>query len=220
MNLRRFLQNILRNTIKKAIEMEVKATRSELIILKQKVGLARGGKNILKRKLDALVVELMKMLERIKEVRKEFNKVYEEANKAVGMAIAYDGVPALKSIGAATGMKIEVDLIPKNIMGVKVPEVKYEIEERGKVISPFTTSFRIYRVKEAYEEVVKKAMDLVEVEIGVKRILTEVEATKRRVNALDYKIIPEMDDAIRFIQLSLDELEREDFVRLKKVAGA
>jgi len=200
--------------------MEIKATRSELIILKQNVKLAKGGKDILKRKLDALVVELMKILEKVKEVRKEFNEAYVGANKAVGMAIAYDGVGSLKSIGAASGMKIDVTVTPKNIMGVKVPEVDYEIEEKGQIVSPFTTSFRVYRVKDAYEDVVKKAMDLVEVEIGVKRVLIEVEATKRRVNALDYKIIPEMEDGIKFIQLHLDELEREDFVRLKKVASS
>ncbi|HDR53411.1 MAG TPA: V-type ATP synthase subunit D [archaeon] len=199
--------------------MEVKATRSELINLKQKVKLARGGKDILKRKLDALVVELMNMLDKVREVRSEFNVAYEKANKAVGIAIAYDGLAALKSISAVSGMKIDVDLKPKNIMGVKVPEVNYSLEERGQVASPFTTSLRVYRVKHAYEDVVKKAMDLVEVEIGVKRLLKEVESTKRRVNALDYKIIPEMEGAIQFIRLHLDELEREDFVRLKQVAA-
>ncbi len=199
--------------------MDIKPTRSELINLKQRIKLARKGRDILKRKLDALIAELQKYLEAAKDARREFNEAYDNAKKKMDLAIAYDGLAAIKATALGSLMNLDVSLKPKNIMGIWVPEISYEISGNLGGVSPLTVSTRIHEASQAYREAVEKAMALVEAEMIVKKLLLEIDATKRKVNALDYKLIPDLEDAKSFISLHLEELEREDFVRLKKVAG-
>ncbi|MFW5984373.1 MAG: V-type ATP synthase subunit D, partial [Halobacteria archaeon] len=108
----------------------------------------------------------------------------------------------------------------KNIMGVVVPQiegskVKKDVGERG--YSLLDTSARIDEAAEAYEELLDTIILAAEIETAMKKMLDEIEKTKRRVNALEFKLIPELKDAQEFIELRLEEMEREEIFRLKKI---
>ena len=197
--------------------VDYKPTRSELIRLKQRVKLATKGKDILKRKLDALVVELRKMLSEVKEARKEFNELYEEARKTMALALAYDGIVAIKSAAINSGITLDLEIQQNNIMGINVPKISYQIHSEGNYL--MGSSLRIIDAAKKYRELLLKAIGLIETEVAVKKMLVEIDSTRRRVNALDYKVVPELQDAVRDIGFHLAENEREDFVRLKKIAG-
>ena len=104
-------------------------------------------------------------------------------------------------------------------MGVVVPQVEGQnltstIEERGTGLiggSPY-----IDEAADAYSSLIAKIVKAAEMEATLKRLLEEIEATKRRVNALEFKVIPEMKEAQTFIQLRLEEMEREETFRLKR----
>ncbi len=197
--------------------VDYKPTRSELIRLKQRAKLATKGKDILKRKLDALVVELRKMLSEVKEARREFDEAYGRARKSMALALAYDGIVAIKSAAINSGARLELEVEQRNIMGISVPKINYTVSSEGKVL--MGTSLRIIDASRRFQDVLLKAIGLIETEMAVKKLLLEIDATRRRVNALDYKVIPELEDAVRDIGFHLAESEREDFVRLKKIAG-
>ncbi len=193
----------------------MRATRSELLRIRERVKLARKGKDILKKKLDSLVNELYSRIGRVKRARKEFLELLKEAEKIVKLAIAFDSLQAVRSASLSSELEVELSLKEKNVMGVVIPEISYEIKKGA--FGSLAMSSRIIEAREKFVEVIEKAVPLVEQEFAVRRILEEIERTKRRVNALERKIIPELEENMRFISMKLDEMEREDFVRLKKI---
>jgi V/A-type H+-transporting ATPase subunit D len=105
-------------------------------------------------------------------------------------------------------------------MGVVVPKiesssVRKHINDRGYGI--IGTSSRIDEAVDAYEVLVEKIISAAEIETTIKKLLDEIEKTKRRVNALEFKVIPELTEARDFIMLRLDEMERENTFRLKRI---
>ena len=113
----------------------------------------------------------------------------------------------------------EVELSSNNIMGVVVPSVsgtnlKSTFKERG--VGFIGSSPYIDEAGESFGNLIEKIVKASEMEATLKRLLQEIEATKRRVNALEYKVIPELEEARVFIQLRLEEMEREETFRLKR----
>ena len=113
----------------------------------------------------------------------------------------------------------DVKLTTKNIMGVKVPkieasEIKKAFMERG---YGMFNSVAIDEAAEAYEKLAEKIIIAAEVETSMRKVLNEIEKTKRRVNALEYVVIPQMEKVKDFIRLRLEEMERENIFRLKRI---
>jgi V/A-type H+-transporting ATPase subunit D len=110
----------------------------------------------------------------------------------------------------------------KNVMGVVVPTIQGEsvrtpLLERGYGV--IGTSPRIDEAANRYEALVETVIKAAEIETSIKKMLDEIEKTKRRVNALEFKVIPELEQARDFIRLRLEEMERENVFRLKKIKG-
>ncbi|MCQ5375037.1 MAG: V-type ATP synthase subunit D [Methanomassiliicoccales archaeon] len=202
------------------VKRELNPTRSELLEIKKKIKLTEAGYKILKMKRDGLILEFFKILEEAKDVRAKIVRDYERAMQKIAIAKAVDGVIAVKSAAFALRVHPEVKLRSKNIMGLVVPEIestsiRTTLEKRGYGVigtSPF-----IDEAAEAYEELVETIIKAAEIETTMKRLLDEIEKTKRRVNALEYKVIPELKEAEDFIEFRLEEMERENIFRLKRI---
>lgn len=202
--------------------IDVKPTRSELMKLKVKIKLAKAGHNLLKKKRDGLILDFFEILKQAKTIRAELNYSYANAKGRSDAAQAIEGKIALKSAAAALKDKPMVELETKNIMGVVVPKiqsngVKKSLFDRG--YGTLKSSVYIDEAAEAYEDVVEKIILAAEVETAIRRLLEEIEKTKRRVNALEFKAIPEMEKQAAFIRLRLEEMERENVFRLKRIKG-
>ncbi len=203
-----------------AIKDTIKPTRSELIGLKKKIKLSESGHKLLKMKRDGLIIELFDILNKAKNVRSEVEKDYEIAQQNLNIAKAIEGVVAVKSTAFALKDTPMITLESKNVMGVVVPRikstsVKKNIIERGYGI--IGTSSRIDEAADAYENLVEKIIIAAEIETTMKKLLDDIEKTKRRVNALEFKVIPELSEARNFIMLRLEEMEREETFRLKRI---
>ena len=198
---------------------DVKPTRSELLKLKKQIKLAKSGYNLLKKKRDGLILEFFEILKRAKTLRQELVEEYKIALEKINIARTLEGDLKIKSIAMAIKNVPEVKLTTKNIMGVKVPkiessEIKKGFMERGYGVY---SSSAVDEAASSYEKVVEKIILAAEIETSMRKLLSEIEKTKRRVNALEFIVIPSLDKQKSFIQLRLEEMERENIFRMKRI---
>ena len=198
---------------------DIKPTRSELLKLKKQIRLAKGGYNLLKKKRDGLILEFFEVLKKAKSLREELVNEYRIALEKINIARTLEGDLKVKSIAMAIKDIPDVKLTAKNIMGVKVPkiessEIKKAFMERGYGVY---NSSAVDEAAEAYERVAEKIILAAEVETSMRKLLNEIEKTKRRVNALEFVVIPNLDKVRSFIQLRLEEIERENIFRMKRI---
>jgi V/A-type H+-transporting ATPase subunit D len=200
--------------------LDVKPTRSELIQLKNRIKLSERGHKLLKMKRDGLILEFFKILNEARNVRTELDAAYERSREKINLASAVNGVVEVRSTAFTAKESPEISLSGKNIMGVVVPKisstgVRKSMYERGYGI--IGTNSYIDEAADSYEDLVEKIITAAELETTMKRLLDEIEKTKRRVNALEFKVIPELTAAMKFIRFALEEMERENTFRLKRV---
>lgn len=199
---------------------DVKPTRSELIELKRKIKLSESGHKLLKMKRDGLILEFFEILKKAKTVRAELDEQFVVSQEKINVAKSVEGIVTVKSTAFSFKDTPRLEVESKNVMGVVVPKIesssiKKDINERGYGI--IGTSSRIDEAAEAYENLVDKIILAAEIETTIKKLLDDIEKTKRRVNALEFKVIPELSEARDFIILRLDEMERENTFRLKRI---
>ncbi|MDX1612443.1 MAG: V-type ATP synthase subunit D, partial [Candidatus Thermoplasmatota archaeon] len=203
-----------------ALKDEVKPTRMELIELKRRIKLSEKGHKLLKMKRDGLIIEFFDLLEEAKEAMAQLADAHRHASRMMAIAQAVDGEIVVKSAALSVQNSPRIGLETKNIMGVVVPRIESEdvhtkLTERGYGL--IGTSTRIDQAVDSFEDLVEAIIKAAEMETGLKKLLEEIEKTKRRVNALEFKVIPELKEARDFIAFRLDEMERETTFRLKKI---
>ncbi|MEK6868739.1 MAG: V-type ATP synthase subunit D, partial [Nanoarchaeota archaeon] len=167
---------------------DVKPTRSELLKVKKQIKLAKSGHSLLKKKRDGLILEFFEILKKAKTLRQELVEEYKIALGKINVARTIEGDLKVKSVAMAIPEIREIKLAAKNIMGVKVPkiessEIKKAFMERGYGVY---NSSAIDEAAAAYEKVVEKILLAAEVETSMRKLLNEIEKTKRRVNALEF----------------------------------
>ncbi|NQV08831.1 V-type ATP synthase subunit D [Candidatus Woesearchaeota archaeon] len=201
------------------MSLKVKPTRSELIKLKRRIKLANSGYNLLKKKRDGLILDFFEVLKKAKTIRTELTEAFLGAQNKINIARVLETDLKIKSIAMALKNRPEIQLETKNIMGVKVPKIEAtEIQKKFTNRGPgYFNSAAISETASAYEKVVEMIMVAAEVEVSLRKLLQEIEKTKRRVNALEYVVIPDMEKTQGFITLRLEEMERENVFRLKHI---
>lgn len=200
--------------------IEVKPTRSELTKLKKKIKLAKSGHALLKKKRDGLILDFFEIMRNAKTINQELYQNFKSALNKINIARTLETDLRIKSMAMAIKETPQIDLKTKNIMGVIVPKIQSKsvqkhILERG--LGVVTSSCVIDEATFAYEKVVENIIAIAEVETSIKILLQEIEKTKRRVNALEFAVIPQMEILERFIKLRLEEMEREGIFRLKRI---
>jgi V/A-type H+-transporting ATPase subunit D len=199
---------------------QVNPTRMELLKKKTQIRLAEQGKDLLRQKMDALIREFFRIMTTVSRSRDELEEVAEDAGRALVIAQAVDDSIALKSASFATKRQIVLDIHGKNIMGVPVPVIEKKsmvqsVLDRGYSITG--VSGRIDEVAEKFEIELDLITGLAETETALRRLGEEIQMNRRRVNALEQVLIPELKRQAKYIRITIDEREREDLYRLKKV---
>ena len=199
---------------------DVKPTRKNLMAIEDRIELSERGHDTLEKKRDGLIMEFMDILDQAQDVRSDLNENYEAAQHKINMARAMEGDVAVRGAAAALQEHPELTTESKNIMGVVVPQiesskVRKSLDERGYGV--LGTSARIDEAAEAYEELLETIILAAEVETAMKKMLDEIETTKRRVNALEFKLLPELKSNQEYIEQKLEEQEREEIFRMKKI---
>ena len=199
---------------------QVNPTRMELIKKKAQIKLAEQGRDLLREKMDALIQEFFNIMDSVSKSREELEIVAKVAQRSLLTALAVDDSVTLKSASFATRKGLFIDIKGKNIMGVPVPvlekkRISKSILDRG--YSIIGVSGRIDEVAEKFEMELDLIIGLAETETSLKRLGGEIQMTRRRVNTLEQVLIPDLKKQAKYIENTIDEREREDLFRLKKV---
>lgn len=198
----------------------INPTRMELLSLKNRTKLAVKGHGLLKEKRDALIKEFFDILDRVKGVREAAERSLKEANEALLEAQIAMGDLAVRKASLSVKESIDVDIKSRSVMGVSVPVTNVKMEERSIIDRGYSFSDTTIQLDEAakkFEESIKFLIELGEVEKTIFLLAEEIEATKRRVNALEHIMIPRFENTEKYIDMRLHEMERENFVRLKMI---
>jgi V/A-type H+-transporting ATPase subunit D len=198
----------------------VNPTRMELLKLKDRVNLATKGHKLLKEKRDALIMEFFNILDRAKGVREKVEEKLSESFADLMVAQTTMGDFAVRKAAMSVQESLDIDVDTRSVMGVNVPIIEYNdikksLIERGYGLAD--TSAKLDEASKGFEEVIELILELSEVEMTVKLLAGEIESTKRRVNALEHIIIPRLQNTVKYIEMRLEEMERENFVRLKMI---
>jgi V/A-type H+-transporting ATPase subunit D len=197
--------------------LDVNPTRMELLRLKKRIVLARRGHKLLKDKQDELVRQFLGIIEETKRLRTEADReslsVYQSWSVAEGIL----GTGTLAGLFRMPGARTTVRFSTKTIMSVKVPSLEADVEGDPLEYGAAQSSMLLDRCVGKYRRLLDTLLKLAELEKTSILLAEEIEKTRRRVNALEYILIPNIADTIRYITMKLAEMERSNLTRVMKV---
>ena len=203
--------------------LQVSTTRMELLAKKAQIALATQGQELLEQKRTALMRELMRVADRVMTSSDALQQSAADARRALARAEVVAGTEAVRSAAIATRGELAIDVQAANVMGVSVPVIEQKRIARsalGRGYSISGTSVTIDEAAAAFEAEVDSLIQLAESELRLTRLAAEIQRTSRRANALEHVLIPRLVAERDTIQMALDERERADRFRLKRVKQA
>jgi V/A-type H+-transporting ATPase subunit D len=197
--------------------LNINATRMELLRLKKRLKIAQRGHKLLKDKRDELMRQLLSIIDEVKSLRFSIEKEFQSILESFMLAKAEMGPFQMEQELLLPTKTISVSVEQKNLMSVHVPV--YTREVKGDIISYgyFNTSGELDISLIKFDEFIESLLALAEKEKTVQLLANEIEETRRRVNALEYKLIPNLIETIKSITMKLSETELANTVRLMKI---
>jgi len=203
-------------------KLNVNPTRMENTRLKARLSTAKRGHKLLKDKQDELMRRFIELIRKNKAIRMEVEKELQDSFKEFLLASAVMSPELLEEAVVFPKESISVDIKKKNVMSVHVPVMNFirKLEGDEGSIYPYGFAQTSSELDDAISKlygIMARLLELAEVEKTCQLMADEIEKTRRRVNALEYRTIPELQETIRFIRMKLDENERSTITRLMKV---
>jgi V/A-type H+-transporting ATPase subunit D len=193
-------------------------TRMELLALRKRRDIAERGRDLLREKLDALMIELLENVRQIAELRERSHMLLQEAYSLFIEAQMVHGLARLEQFAVGVEDRYDLDTSTRNVIGVSLPQLQMEVPPiKTAPYNLLATSAKLDEATMKMTEALKAIAELSSAEASTRKLAQAIASTKRRVNSLDYVIIPRVLQSIRYIQMHLEELEREDFFRLKRI---
>lgn len=205
------------------MEIRVNPTRMELNRLKKRLKMAQRGHKLLKDKRDELIRQFLILVRKNKDLREAIEEELSDAFAKFLLARAVMPEYNLEEALMYPTKKVTLEIEKQNIMSVYAPKFIWHEDtgqEEGGSIYPYgfaETSAELDSSIETLSGVLTRLMELAEVEKAVQLLAEEIEKTRRRVNALEYVVIPELSETIKYITMKLEENERGALVRLMKI---
>ncbi len=197
--------------------IDVNPTRMELLRIKKRLLIAQRGHKLLKDKQDELLRQLLLMINEVKELRINIEKDFHLILEGFMLAKAKMGPFQTEQELISPVKEVNVTITEKNIISVKVPVFEKTVSGEMIAYGFLNTSGETDVSLIKFEKFLESLFILAEKEKAVHLIADQLEETRRRVNALEYKLIPDLGETIKFITMKLEENERSSIVRLMKV---
>ena len=199
------------------MKLDIPPTRMQLLRLKRRSVVARRGHKLLKDKQDELMRQILELVKSIRDLRL---RIEDELRAAFGyfyFASSKQAPKATDEALLATTKIIDVDYTTERILNLRVP--KFSMKISGGLIGYgfLATSGDLDLALLKIDQLIVKLLELAELEKTLELLSTEIEKTRRRVNALEYILIPSIDETIKFIKLKMSEIERGDLTRLMRI---
>ena len=200
-------------------KMNVNPTRMELRRLKTRLKTATRGHKLLKDKSDEMIRQFMVYVRENKRLREEIEAELSSALKGFTLARAVSSNAVIEEAVMMPATKAEISLSSDNVMSVEVPSISV-VEHEGQDKYPYsfdTVTSELDASIGTLSTLLVKLVKLAEVEKTCNMLADEIEKNRRRVNALEYVMIPQIEETIKYINMKLDENERASTIRLMKV---
>jgi len=196
----------------------VHPTRMELLTLRKRRTIAERGRDLLREKLDALMIEFFQFVREINTLRARAQDLLAEAYECFIEAQMAMGYMKLEQTSVGVEDRFTIESKTRNVIGVTIPYIQVKVKPlSGFPYNVYDTSAQLDEATLKMAEAIKAIAELSSAEAAVKKLAEAIAATKRRVNSLEYIVIPRMLSTIRYIEMHLEEAEREDFFRLKRI---
>ena len=201
--------------------LKVTPTRMNLNTLKERLSTSKRGYKLLKDKQDELMRQFMILIRENKSLREEVEGELSDSFSDFLIASAFMSPEAMEAAVSFPTQKVGVDIDVKNVMSVRIPQMEFKVDQDENA-SMFSygyaeTSAGLDQAIIGLNEVMEKLLKLAEMEKTTQLMADEIEATRRRVNALEYRTIPDLEETIKYIRAKLEENERATIARLMKV---
>ena len=195
-----------------------RTTRMELIALRRRRRIAERGGELLREKLDALMIEFFQFAREIAALRAKAQDLLTQTYQKFIEAQMLMGFQRMEETALTVQDRFEVEASARNVIGVSIPYAQVKVKPlEGYPYSMIGTSAKLDEAVVLMAEAVKYVAELSAAEAAIRRLAEAIAATKRRVNSLEYVVIPRIQNTIRYIEMSLQERAREDFFRLKRI---
>ena len=199
--------------------LNVNPTRMELRRIKDRLKTAVNGHKLLKDKSDEMVRQFMELIRENKKLRKELESELADALRSFMLARASSDEAAIEQAIVMPSFKVDMECGVKSVMGVDVPDISFKPSADGELL-PYafpsvTAELDVSVIK--LSKLTEKLLRLAEIEKACNMLANEIVKNRRRVNALEYVMIPDCEETIKYIMMKLDENERSTQIRLMKV---
>ncbi|CBH22431.1 V/A-type H+-transporting ATPase subunit D [Acetoanaerobium noterae] len=199
------------------MSQEFTPTKANLLKSKDALDFSKKGFSLLDKKRTVLIREVMGLVEKANEIQKLVEEKFEEGYRALQVVNMTIGINNVQEIALSIPKDETFEILYRSIMGLEVPTVEYEKKEDHPTYSFYRTNPAMDIAAKKFLEIKYLIYELAEIENAVYKIAMEIKKTGKRANALDKIQIPRYEEAVKYIQDVLEEKEREDFFRLKKV---
>lgn len=196
----------------------VAPTKSNLIKAKSSLVLSKKGYELLDKKRNVLIKEIMVFVNKARVMHNEIYVVLDEAYGFLRKANVTLGVKNVEDISYSIPEEESYDILLKSVMGIDIPTIKYnQNSEFSPAYGFYNSNASLDEARQKFQLVKDKIYELAEVENSIFKLAKEIEKTKKRTNALKYVQIPKYKEQVKYITEVLEEKEREDFFRLKRL---
>ena len=192
-------------------------TKGNLMLAKYSLALAHQGYDLMDKKRNILLKELMSLIDEAKDIQEEIDQTFTKAYACLQRANIEHGISKVRELAFTVPIEDSIRIQTRSIMGTEIPHVKYDAKQNDLTYSFSTTRESIDIAREAFREVKDLTIKLSMVENAAYRLATNIKKTQKRANALKNITIPMYSNLVYTISNALEEKEREEFTRLKVI---
>lgn len=192
-------------------------TKGNLMLAKNSLALAKQGYDLMDKKRNVLLKELMTLIDEAKDIQEKIDSTFTKAYACLQRANIEHGISRVQELAYTVPIEDSIRIQTRSIMGTEIPHVKYDEKQNDLTYAFSTTQESIDMVREAFREVKDLTIKLSEVENSAYRLAANIKKTQKRANALHNITIPMYTNLVKSISDALEEKEREEFTRLKVI---
>lgn len=192
-------------------------TKGNLILAKNSLELSKQGYELMDKKRNILIRELMDLIAEATDIQEEIDTTFTNAYRALQKANIQMGIHEVEQIAFGVPVEDSIRIKRRSVMGTEIPKVEYDKKERKPAYSFYHTKMSLDEACQQFEKVKELTIRLAEVENSAYRLAFNIKKTQKRANALSNITIPRYDQLVKEIQEYLEEKEREEFTRLKVI---
>lgn len=202
------------------MRLNVNPNRMELMKLRNRLAMARRGHKLLKDKLDALIQDFVRIVRENANLRREIEREIVKAFEAQNVASLMLSEADKDLVTIASQQRLLLEVRTRYLTGVRVPHFEVKVEGDPYAYGVVHTPAELDAAFRSFTRVLPLMIRLAEAEKTIELLAVEIEKTRRRVNALEYVLIPNLEETIKYIQLKLEELARSAITGIMRIKGS